>query len=135
MSFNKQNYEYFSPSKVYRCAYLGEVIDNCFDNGCHSFTEIYDEVSSFSFSNGISKVFSTECDDLKKDVVFVCDNHLAIVLLAKKKYSCTDEVTETNTTIIYTTGNYLDKKETYCTGCIRHYLRLTYYYFHHKNFD
>ena len=84
MSFNRQNYEYFFPSKVYRCACLGEVIDNCFDNGCHSFTEIYDEVSSFSLSNDITRVFSIKCCDFKKDAIFVCDNHLGVVLLAKK---------------------------------------------------
>ena len=135
MPFSRQNYEYFFPSKVYRCACLGEVIDNCFDNGCYSFTEIYDEVSSFSLSNNITKVFSIKCGDFKKDALFVCENHLGIVLFAKKKYSCTEQSTETNTTISYTNGDCLDKKETYCTGCIRHYLRLTYYYFYHKNFD
>ena len=84
MPFSRQNYEYFFPSKVYRCACLGEVIDNCFDNGCYSFTEIYDEVSSFSLSNNITKVFSIKCGDFKKDALFVCENHLGIVLFAKK---------------------------------------------------
>lgn len=136
MSFNRQKYEYFFPSKVYRCACLGEVIDNCFDNGCHSFVDIYDEVSGYSFlNNDISKVFSIRCGELKKDAIFVCENHLAIVLFARKNYSCTDEPNLTNTTVTYTTTGNIDRKETYCTGCIRHYLRLTFHYFYHKNFD
>ena len=107
MSFNREKNEYFFPSKVYRCTCLGEVIDIYYQN--------------------------VKCGESKKDTIFTCENHLAIILLAKKKYTCTDKPTFTNTTVNYTSSNR--KAETYCTGCIRHYLRLTYEYFYHKNFD
>ena len=132
MSFNREKNEYFFPSKVYRCTCLGEVIDICYHNGLHSFTEIYDEVTEFAYAND-HKVFSVKCGESKKDTIFTCENHLAIILLAKKKYTCPDKPTFTNTTVNYTSSNR--KAETYCTGCIRHYLRLTYGYFYHKNFD
>ena len=126
MSFNREKNEYFFPSKVYRFACLGEVIDICYHNGLHSFTEIYDEVTEFAYAND-HKVFSVKCGESKKDTIFTCENHLAIILLAKKKYTCTDKPTFTNTTVNYTSSNR--KEETYCTGCIRHYLRLTFEYF------
>ena len=60
MSFNRLKYEYFFPSKVFRCACLGQIIENCCDNG---------------------------------------------------------------------------QKETYCVGCIKHYLKLMYNYLYYVNFD
>ena len=126
MSFNREKNEYFFPSKVYRFACLREVIDICYHNGLHSFTKMYDEETEFAYAND-HKVFSVQYGESKKDTIFTCENHLAIILLAKKKYTCTDKPTFTNTTVNYTSSNR--KEETYCTGCIRHYLRLTFEYF------
>ena len=132
MSFNRAKYEYFFPSKVFRCACLGEIIENCCNNGYYSFTEIVDELSKHSFlDNTDNKVFSVKCGELNRDCIFVCEKHLGIVLFAKKTFSCTDVPQPTNTTITYNFG----KKETYCVGCIKHYLQLMYDYFYYVNFD
>ena len=132
MSFNRSKYEYFFPSKVYRCACLGQIIENCCDNGSYSFTEIVDELTHHTFlDNKDDKVFSVKCGELKKDCIFVCEKHLGIILFAKKRYSCTDVSHSMNTTITYNFG----KKETYCAGCIKHYLQLMYHYFYYVNFD
>ena len=132
MSFNRSKYEYFFPLKVYRCACLGEIIQNCYDHGLYSFTEIFDELSTHSFlDNDDSKIFAVKCGNLKRDCIFVCEKHLGIVLFAKKTFSCTDVPQPTNTTITYN----FDKKETYCVGCIKHCLQLMYNYFYYVNFD
>ena len=132
MSFNRAKYEYFFPSKVFRCACLGQIIDNCRDNGLYSFTEIVDKLNSNSFfDNDDSKIFSVKCGELNSAFIFVCEKHLGIVIFAKKTFSCTDNPQPVNTTISYNDG----KKETYCIGCIKHYLKLMYNYFYHVNFD
>ena len=132
MSFNRAKYEYFFCSKVFRRACLGQIIDNCRDNGLYSFTEIVDKLNSNSFfDNDDSKIFSVKCGELNSDCIFVCEKHLGIVIFAKKTFSCTDNPQPVNTTISYNDG----KKETYCIGCIKHYLKLMYNYFYHVNFD
>ena len=132
MSFNRSKYEYFFPSKVFRCACLGEIIQNCRDHGLYSFTEIVDELSTHTFldSDG-SKIFAVKCGNFNRDCIFVCEKHLGIELFAKKTFSCTDVPQPTNTTITYNFG----KKETYCVGCIKNYLQLMYDYFYYVNFD
>ena len=91
MSFNRLKYEYFFPSKVFRCACLGQIIENCCDNGHYSFTEIVDELNNHTFlDNDDNKIFSVKCGELNRDCIFVCEKHLGIVLFAKKKFSCTD---------------------------------------------
>ena len=128
MSFNRAKYEYFFPSKVFRCACLGQIIDNCRDNGLYSFTEIVDELSNQTFlDNDDNKIFAVKCGELNRDCIFVCKKHLGIVLFAKKTFSCTDNPQPANTTISYNDG----KKETYCIGCIKHNLKLMYNYFYH----
>ena len=132
MSFNRAKDEYFFPSKVFRCACLGQIIDNCRDNGLYSFTEIVDKLNSNSFfDNDDSKIFSVKCGELNSAFIFVCEKHLGIVIFAKKTFSCTDNPQPVNTTISFNDG----KKETYCIGCIKHYLKLMYNYFYHVNFD
>ena len=129
--FNRLKYEYFFPSKVYRCACLGQIIENCCDNGLYSFTEIFDELSTHTFlDNDDNKIFAVKCGNLKKDCIFVCEKHLGIVLFAKKTFSCTDVPQPTNTTVTYDDG----KKETYCVSCIKH-LQLAHKYFYYVNFD
>ena len=132
MSFNRSKYEYFFPSKVYCCACLGEVIEKCCDNGIYSFTDIIDEIARHNFiDDDKNKIFAVKCGEQCKDCIFTCEKHLAIVLFAKKKFSCTDIPSETNITVTYCCG----KEETYCVGCIKHYLKLMYGYFYFVNFD
>ena len=91
MFFNRSKYEYSFPSKVFRCACLGAIIEKCFDNVNYSLTEIADEISNHNFiGKDDNKIFSVKCGEQNRDCVFVCENHLGILLFAKKKFSCTD---------------------------------------------
>ena len=59
MSFNREKYEYFFPSKVYRCVCVANVIQKCFDEGSYSLVEIVDEINNYSFfDKDKNKVFS-----------------------------------------------------------------------------
>ena len=132
MSFNREKYENFFLSKVYRCVCIANVIQGCFDNGSYSLPEIVDEINDHSFfGEEKKKVFSIKCGDENKDCIFICETHLSIVLFAKKQFACTDGPSLENTTIAYCDG----KKETFCKGCIKHYLKILYDYFYFNDFD
>ena len=132
MSFNRSKYEYFFPRKVFRCACLGPIIEKCCDHGYYSFTEIFDEISRNNFiDDDENKVFSVKCGDGNKDCLFACEKHVAIIIFAKKKFSCSDILSPINTTVTYSCG----KKETFCIGCIKHYLKSIFHYFYFVNFD
>ena len=131
MSIRAKN-EYFFPSKVFRCACLGTIIQKCFNEGIYAMVDIVDEISRHSLDDvDQNKVFVVKCGDQSKDCIFTCDKHLSIIIFAKKDFSCTETPCETNVTVTYSCG----KQETYCTGCIRHYLKLMYNYFYYVNFD
>ena len=77
------------------------------------------------------KVFCVTCGDERKDCIFfVCEKHLAIVLLAKRKFVCTETEHEHTAAV-----EYDGKKEVYCKGCIKHYLRLIFNYFYFVDFE
>ena len=131
MSVRSKN-EYFFPSKVFRCACLGEIIKNCLNEGIYAMVDIADEIQKCSFENeGQNKVFIVKVGEKSKDCIFTCEKHLSIIIFAKRNFVCTDIPNEANVTITYTCG----KQETYCTGCIRHYLKLMYTYFYYLDFD
>ena len=132
MSFNREKYHYFFPSKVYQCVCVSNVIQKCFHDGKHSLVEIVDEIDKYSFlDEKKKKVFCIKCGDENKDCIFICEDHLATALFAKKKITCTETPSLVNTTISYCYG----KKETFCKGCIKHYLKTMYNYFYFVNFD
>ena len=59
MSFNREKYQYFFPSKVYRCVCVGNVIQKCFEEGNHSLVEIVNEIDNYSFfDENKKKVFA-----------------------------------------------------------------------------
>ena len=94
--------------------------------------KIVDEINDYSFfDEEKKKVFSIKCGDENKDCIFICETHLSIVLFAKKQFACTDAPSLENTTIAYSDG----KKETFCKGCIKHYLKSMYNYFYFNDFD
>ena len=105
------------------------------DNGDHSLVDILDNIKSFKFHDGCEllagKVFSVKCGDNNKDCIFVCEKHLAIVLLAKRQFVCTQTENSETATVKYVIG----KKGTYCTGCIKHYLKLMFHYFYFFDFE
>ena len=134
MEFNHQKYEFFFPRKVYRCAFLSEVIQKSLDNGDHSLVDILDNIKSFNFYDDsllAEKVFSIKCGDNNKDCIFVCEKHLTIVLIAKRQFVCTQTEKSETATVKYVVG----KKETYCKGCIKHYLKLMFHYFYFVDFE
>ena len=64
MSFNRAKYEYFFPSKVYRCVRLASVIEKCCDDGNYALTEIVDELNNYSFfDHDKNKIFSVKCGE------------------------------------------------------------------------
>ena len=123
--------EYFFPSKVFRCACLGGIIEKCFQEGIYAMADIVDELSRHCFDDDFNKVFVVKCGEKSRDCIFTCEKHLSIILMAKREYVCTEIPCQTNVTVTY----ICNKKETYCTGCIRHYLKLMYHYFYFVNFD
>ena len=132
MSFNREKYEYFFPSKVYRCACLAAVIEKCFDEGNYGMVEIVDELNNYTFlDQNKNKIFSVKCGEENQDCIFICENHLAVVLFAKKESACTDTPSLVNATISYSSG----KKKTFCKGCIKPYLKTMYNYFYLVDFD
>ena len=124
MESNRQKYEYFFPRKVYRCACLSHVIQESFDDG--------NNIKKFGFLDvtELHKVFCVKCGNDNKDCIFVCERHLAIVLLVKRKFICTQTENAETATVVFD-----GKKETYCVGCIKHYLRLMFHYFYFVDFE
>ena len=132
MSFISTKNEYFFPSRVFRCASLGAIVEKCCQEGIFALVDIADKVSRHYFvDDDKNKVFVVKCGNQSKDCIFTCEKHLSIILIAKRKYLCTENPNQTNITVTYT----CNKKETYCTGCIRHYLKLMYHYFYFVDFD
>ena len=140
MTLNRGKNASFFPSKVYRCACLCQIVDYCLENDLTLFNEIHDEINSFVLCNeDLGKVFAVKCGENKKECIFVCEKHLAIAILAKKKYSCTEKPKFDNTTVFhyFVDGSSISSSssgETFCSGCIKYYLRLTFEYFYYKEF-
>ena len=136
MAWNREKNASFFPSKVFRCPCLMQVIDYCFKNGIFSFTDIYDKVHNYVVADSdIEKVFSIKCGKQNKNCMFVCEKHVKIITCAKKKYNCTEKPRFNNTTVIYNSTAGKSHSETFCTGCIKRYLRLSTKYFYYKKFD
>ena len=127
MESNRQKYEYFFPRKFYHCACLSHVIQESFDDGNHSLVDVLDNIKKFDFLD--VKVFCVKCGNDNKDCIFVCERHLAIVLLVKRKFVCTQTENAETATVVFD-----GKKEIYCNGCIKHYLKLMFHYFYFVDF-
>ena len=135
MSFNREKYSNFFPTKVYRCPCLMEIVKDCYENDMNSFVEIHHEIWNFVLNNSeIGKVFAIKCGEEKKDCIFVCEKHLTIIIFAKKQFNCTDDPSFDNVTIFYNEDKSTCKGETYCKGCIKHYLKDSIRYFYFKEF-
>ena len=128
MSFNREKHEYFFPSKVYCCVCVAAIVQKCLEEEKFSLVDIVDEINEHSFFNTNKiKVFSIKCGEENKDALFICENYLAVVLFAKKQFWCTEKPSLTNSTL---TSSAV-KTETFCTGCIKHYLKSMYVYFYY----
>lgn len=51
MSFNREKFEYFFPSKVYRCVCVADVVQKCLEEEKFSLVDIFDEINEHSFFN------------------------------------------------------------------------------------
>ena len=96
--------------------------------------EILNNIKNFKFIaryyEPLAKIFCVTCGDERKDCIFVSEKHLAIVLLAKRKFVCTQSENSETATV-----EFDGKKEIYFKGCIKHYLRLMFNYFYFVDFE
>ena len=129
MGYNRRKYEYFFPRKVYRCACLTSVITSCLHEGIYSLADICDKISQTDCTDS-KKVYCAKCGKNKENVIFSCSEHMAMIIIAVKRYDCTESPNERNASIYF-----YDETKTYCSGCVKKYLQEMYYYYHFLNFD
>ena len=55
----------------------------------------------------------------------------SLVDIVDRQFVCTENENSQNATVKYADG----KKETYCKGCIKHYLKLMFHYFYFVDFE
>ena len=134
MSLNRQKHSNFFPEKVYRCPCLLAVIDDCKENDLYSFVEIHDEVLEHTLEKGIGKIFAMKCGVDLKDCIFCCHNCLSVIILGKKQYDCTDNISFDNLTIFFNESKTSIVGKTFCKGCIKNYLRKNFDYFYFEEF-
>ena len=134
MPLNRQKHGNFFPEKVYRCSCVIDVIDDCHLNELDSFPELHDEVFRYVLERGLPKVYALKCGEELKDRIFCCSDHLSVMILGKKKYDCTAEITFENLTIYYNEDKQNCIGKTFCKGCIKKYLRESIGYFYFKEF-
>ena len=134
MPLNREKHANFFPRKVYRCPCLLSVIDECYENDLNSFIEIHDEVVTFTLENGFGKIFSLKCGEDLKDCIFCCHKHLKVIILGKKNYDCTDEISFENLAIYFNENKKTLVGKTFCKGCIKNYLRKSIDYFYFREF-
>ena len=124
-----QKYKNFFPQKVYRCSCLDTVIVSCLVDGIYSLADICDKISKTNCTPS-QKLYCAKCGDNKQDVIFSCADHMAMIIIAVKRYDCTKSP-DKSTASIY----FYDETKTYCRGCVKKYLEEMYYYYRHTNFD
>ena len=129
MGYNKRKYEYFFPRKVYRYACLGSVITSCLYDGIYSLADICDKISQTDCTES-KKIYCAKCGKNKENVIFSCSDHMAMIIIAVKRYDCTASPDKTTASVYF-----YDETKTYCPGCVKKYLQEMYYYYHHLNFD
>ena len=128
-SINK--YSSFFPRKVYRCppCLLNPIKKISNAGRKYNLTEIICFVQAFNYKISLlsDKIFCTKVGDCKEDCLIICKQHLIVVLLALKKFRCmTDSEDDFKIS---------EAKESFCSGCIRTYMRrmTSYFYFNNIN--
>ena len=135
MSLNREKQSNFFPTKVFRCPCLLSVINECHENDLNSFVDLHDEVVQFSLERGIGKIFAMRCGEDLNDCIFCCHNHVSDIILGTKDYDCTEnEPSFDNLTIFFNVNKSLVIGKTFCSGCIKHYIRKCYTFFYFKEF-
>ena len=123
-------FEFLFPKRVYRCPCLHAAIEECFNNEDYSIADICRYLKDVDSKNVLSsRVFSTRVGENKEHCLFTCEQHLKTVLLASEKNVCVSP--ENDNTVSF---EYSYKKEVYCKNCLKHYMRLLYFYFYFVEF-
>ena len=123
---NFQKYKNFFPQKVYHCSCLNSVIISCLVDAIYSLGDICYKISTAD--TPFKKIYCSKCGDDKKDVVFSCSDHMAIIIFSVKKY-------DTNPDKSIVSVNLYDETKSYCKKCVKKYLQKMYYYYRHTIFD
>ena len=124
---NLVNYKNFFPQKVYHCSCLKSTVISCLADKACCLADICDRVSQIK-DTFVSKVYYARCDNNEK-VVVCCSNHLAMIIVSVKRYDCTESLDQ-SVASVYHHG----KTKSYCSGCVKKYLKLGYYSLEHTNF-
>ena len=123
-------FEFLFPKRVYRCPCLHAAIEECFNNEDYSIADICRYLKDVDSKNVLSsRIFSTRVGENKEHCLFTCEQHLKTVLLASEKNVCVSP--ENDDTVSF---EYSYKKEVYCKNCLKHYMRLLYFYFYFVEF-
>ena len=123
-------FEFLFPKRVYRCPCLHAAIEECFNNEDYSIADICRYLKDVDSKNVLSsRIFSTRVGENKEHCLFTCEQHLKTVLLALEKNVCV--LPENDDTVSF---EYSYKKEVYCKNCLKHYMRLLYFYFYFVEF-
>ena len=88
---NTLKYETFPPKNFYRCSCLLNAVEECFQSGEGGLSKILESIMCHEFYLPLLsvRVFCTRVGKNKEDCLIVCHEHLIVILLSKKKYSCT----------------------------------------------
>ena len=122
--------KYFFPKKVYHCSCVNSVVTSCLLDGIYFLEDICKEINRVKIVN--KKIYCSKCGDNMQDAIFTCTEHMAIVIVSVKMYDpekLPDKATD-DCNIELT-----DITKTYCSKCVKKYLRKMYYYYHCTNFD
>ena len=122
--------EFLFPKRVYRCLCLHAAIEECLHDGEWSIADIICYLKDFDSKNHLStRIFSTRAGENKEHCLFTCEAHLKTILLGVEKNMCTSSENEDTVSV-----EYSDKKEVYCKGSLKQYMRLLYSYFYFVEF-
>ena len=122
-----QKYNNFFPQKVYHCSCLNTVIISCLVDGLYCLGDICNKISQTDTPS--KKLFCAKCGDEKKDVIFSCTDHMAMIIFSVKRYNYKNPNNSTATIHFY------DETKGYCRRCVKKYLQKMYCYYRHTIFD
>ena len=115
---------------MYQCSCFQAAIEECFNNEDCSIADISCYLKDINSKNVLStRIFSTRVGENKEHCLFTCEQHLKTVLLAAEKNLCTSPGNDDTVSF-----EYSYKKEVYCKGCLKQYMRLLYSYFYFVEF-
>ena len=122
-----KNSNFYSQKECIDSPCFQAALEECFNNEDYSIADISCYLKDIDSKNVLStRIFSTRVCENKEHYLFTCEQHLKTVLLASEKNVSTSP--ENDDTLSF---EYSYKKEAYCKGCLKQYMRLlcSYFYF------